>query len=134
MKQYKINLNHTNLVNLFIVYELDTWSRDKSTDFASSDCLSGAVTLSKNADPNKYGYSGYIIGLDGLSIFSLSNNEWSKNVAIFGVKNISSMYADNREKDTLVLGKGPVGRLDDTAITAEDRYTGNISRPKKVLH
>ena len=42
------------MVNLFIVYELDTWSRDLNTTFALSDCFFGAVKLTKNADRDKY--------------------------------------------------------------------------------
>ena len=38
--------------------ELDTWSRDVNMDFKKGDCLFGAVKLTKNADHNKYGYSG----------------------------------------------------------------------------
>ena len=43
-----------NLVNLFIVYELDTWSQYLSTDFNLKDCLFGSVKLTKNADPGNY--------------------------------------------------------------------------------
>ena len=39
-----------NVVNLFVVYELDTWSQDLSTDFTLKNCLFGAVKLAKNAD------------------------------------------------------------------------------------
>ena len=41
------------MVNLFIAYELDTWSRDLSTDVTLKDCSFGAVKLAKNADPDK---------------------------------------------------------------------------------
>ena len=40
-------------------------------DFTLKDCLFGAVKLTKNADPDKYSYSGYGIGLDFRSRFSL---------------------------------------------------------------
>ena len=40
-------------VNLFIVCELDTWSRDLDADFTLKDCLFGCVKLPKNADPDK---------------------------------------------------------------------------------
>ena len=43
-----------NIVNLFIVFNLDRWSRDLNTDFTLKDCLFGAVKLTKNADPDKY--------------------------------------------------------------------------------
>ena len=42
-----------NVVNLFIVYELDISSQDLNTDFTLKDCLFGAVKLTKNADPDK---------------------------------------------------------------------------------
>ena len=54
LKQDKEPFTRINVVNLFIVYELDTWPRDLNAKFAQGDCLFGAVTLTKNADPNKY--------------------------------------------------------------------------------
>ena len=44
------------------------------------------MKLTKNADPEKYGYSGYCIGLDVRSQFSLPSGGWGKNVN-FGVEN-----------------------------------------------
>ena len=46
-----------NVVNLFIVYVLDTWSSDSSNEFTLKDCLFGTVKLTKNADADKYKYS-----------------------------------------------------------------------------
>ena len=48
-----------NAVNLFIVYELDTWPQDLDTDFTLKDCLFGSVKVPKKADTDKYKYSGY---------------------------------------------------------------------------
>ena len=39
-----------NAVNLFIVYELDTWSDNLNAEFALKDCLFGNVKITKNAD------------------------------------------------------------------------------------
>ena len=50
-----ISVTHRNIVNVFIVYEIDTWSRDLNIDFIKSDCLFEAVKLTMNADPDKYG-------------------------------------------------------------------------------
>ena len=55
-----------NLVHLFIVYELDTWSQDTNTDFTLKNGLFGSVKLTENADPDKYKYSSYDIGFDSL--------------------------------------------------------------------
>ena len=70
------------MLNLFTVYELDTWSRDLNTDFTLKDCLSGAVKVTKNADPDKYAYTGHGIGFNLLSGLSLSDSSIGKNVII----------------------------------------------------
>ena len=44
-----------------------------------------------------YGYSGYGIGFTACSQYSLSNDEWGKNVAIVGVDNSLSVHADKRK-------------------------------------
>ena len=58
-------------VNIYIVYELGASSSNDS-DPTLKNCLFGAVTLTKNADIEKYGYSGYGIGFDRRTSFSFS--------------------------------------------------------------
>ena len=53
-QEWKATFTLNNIVNLFTIYELDTWSRDLSTDFTLKDFLLGSVKLTKNADPDKY--------------------------------------------------------------------------------
>ena len=36
-----------------------------------------------------------------------------------------SVHIDNKNKDILILGEGPVQRLDDTTLTAEAKYLFN---------
>ena len=103
LKQCKVAFTPNNVVNLFIVYELDTRSRNLNTDFTLKDCLFGSVKLTKNADLDKYNYSGYSIGSDSISEFSLTDSSVSKNVIIFGVDMSSSVYIDNKNKGTLIL-------------------------------
>ena len=43
----------SNIVNLFIVYELDSWASDLNIDFTLDGCLFGGVKLTKTADPDK---------------------------------------------------------------------------------
>ena len=105
--QDNISCTHRNAVNLFIVYELDTWSRDLNTDFTLGDYLFGAVMLTKNADPDKYGCVGYGIGFEAHSQFLSSDGELGKNDVIFGVDNSSSMHADNRKKRYLCSSLRP---------------------------
>ena len=52
------------------------------------NCLFGAVKLTKNADIDKYGYSGYGIGFDRHGRFSFMS---------------SSTKIDNRKKDILKI-------------------------------
>ena len=42
------------VVNVFIVYELDSWPRDLTIDFTLVCCLFGGFKLTKNADSDKY--------------------------------------------------------------------------------
>ena len=47
---------------------------------------------------------------------------WGKSVIIFGVDMCSSVHIDNKNKDTLILGKGPTQGLDHAILTAETEY------------
>ena len=84
------------MISLFIVFELDTWSRDLSPKFILGDCLVQAMKLTENVDRDKYGYgyTCYGIGFDAHSQFSLPTGEWGKNVVIFDI----SIQTDNRKK------------------------------------
>ena len=62
LKEDKAPYTPNNVVNLFIVCKLDKWSRDLNAKFTLKNCLFRAVKLTKNADPDKYSYSGY--GMD----------------------------------------------------------------------
>ena len=46
------------------------WSRNLNIDFTISNCLFGTVKVTKNADPDKYGCSGYGTGFDAHSKLS----------------------------------------------------------------
>ena len=111
-----------NRITFFIVYELDTRLRDLNSDFTLMDCLFGGVKLAKNADLDKYVCSGYGIGFDSRSEFSLPGGSVGKNVITFGVNMSSSVHIDNKKKDILILGKGPKQGLDNTALTAKAHY------------
>ena len=58
-----------NKVNVYIINELGASSSNDS-DPTLKNCLFGTVTLTKNADIEKYGYSGYRTGFDRESNFS----------------------------------------------------------------
>ena len=54
LKQSKILYNHSNIVSLYIVYELGA-SGSNNSDPTLKNCLFGAFTLIKHADIDKYG-------------------------------------------------------------------------------
>ena len=78
LKQDKVIFNHEKVVNIYIVYELGA-SSSSDSDPTLKNCLFGAVTLTKNADIDKYGYSGYGIEFDRRSSWWI----WSKCINIW---------------------------------------------------
>ena len=103
------------MVNLFIGYELDTWSRGLKTNFIIKGCLFGSLNITKNTDPDKYKYSSYGMRFHTRSEFSLPDGSRGKNVIIFGVDMSLSEHIDNKKKDILVFDKHPTQGLDDTS-------------------
>ena len=85
MNQDKVTFNHGKAVKFYIVYEISISINIK--DYLTlKNCLFGAVTVTKNADINKYKYSGYGVGGNG------------RNVIIFGRRLITG-------KRRLITGK-----------------------------
>ena len=104
----KINLDTLGkIVNIYIVYEINKKNSTTSSDPTLENCLFGAVTLTKNINIDKYGYSGYGIEFDRRSSFSFPSGGFGQNVLIFGADMSSSAHIDNKKKDILVLGNGP---------------------------
>ena len=94
-QENKATFISNNAINLFIVFELERWSRDLNTDFFLKDCLFGAVKITKNADPDKYVYIVYGTGFKSCSEFSLPDCSMDKNDIIFGVDMRSSVHTDD---------------------------------------
>ena len=129
LKQPKLSITHKNVVNFYIVYELGA-STSYNDHHTLKNCLSGAVTLTKKADIDKYGYSGYGIGFDRISSFSFPGGGFGQNVLIFGVDMSYSPHIDNKKKDILVLGKKTKQGLEHN-LTAEKMCSINFTRDKK---
>ena len=116
----KLTCDYKHKVSVYIVYELGASSSNDS-DPTLKICLFGAVTLTKNTDIEKYGYSDYGIGFDRRPNFSFPGDRFGQNALIFGVDMISSTHIDNKKKNILVLGKGTTQELEHT-LTAEKKY------------
>ena len=115
LKQSNFTFTHKKVVNIYIVYELRA-SSSHINDPTIKNCLFGAVTLTKNADIDKYKYSGYGIGFDRRGSFSFSGGGFGQNVVIFGADMSSSIHIDNKGKDILILGLGPTQGLGNAIL------------------
>ena len=80
LKQNKITFNHGKIVNIYIVYELDKIYVKISPTLVN--CLFGAVSLTKNADIDKYRYGGYGIGFDRGGFYLLPSGRFARIVVI----------------------------------------------------
>ena len=69
LKQSNISYTHGKVVKIYIVYKLGASSSHVNGPTLKI-FLFGAVTLTKYADIDKYGYSGYGIGFDRRGSFS----------------------------------------------------------------
>ena len=83
LKQDKVTYNHGTIVNIYIVYEIS-----KSYNIINyptlENCLFGAVSMTKNADIDRYKYFAYGVGFDRKGEFSFSTREFGRNCIIFG--------------------------------------------------
>ena len=129
LKEDKATYTHGKTVNIFIVYEL-TASSSHSHDPTLENGLFGAVRLTKNTDIDKYKYSGYGIGFDRKSSFSLPSGGFGEYVIFFRANMSSSVHIDNKKKDILILGKGPTQWLEHT-LTSGKMYSINFTVTKK---
>ena len=89
--------------------------RNLNADFTLGNCLVGSVKLTKNADLDKYKYSGYGVEFNSRSEYFLP------------------MDIDNKGKDILILGEGPTHGLDDATLPAEAIYPINFTQPYKIF-
>ena len=74
------------------------WPFKYSFEFTLKNSLFGAVKLTKNADPEKYKYSGYETGFDVSRTFFSSNcSGFGKSGIIFAADMSLSARIDNRK-------------------------------------
>ena len=121
------------VINLYIFYILNPRLSKLNTDFALKNCLFGSVKLTKNADLDKWAYSGYGIGVYSCSEFSFTNGSMGKNKIISGTWMSSSVDIDNKKKYILILDERPTQWLDDTTLPAEAKFPINFTQPRFVL-
>ena len=119
------------MINLYISYLLSPCLRNLNTDFTSKNCSLESVKLTKNTDPEKYIYSSCGRGFDSRSELSFTDGTIGKNVILFGADMSLFVHIDNKGKDILIHGEGPIQGLDETTLTAEAIYPVNFRQPNK---
>ena len=129
LKQDKITYTNGKIVNICIVYEMNKKDNTIISDPTLENCLFGAVTLTKNVNIDRYGYSGYGIGCNRKGSFSFSGGGYGQDVLISGVDMSFSVRIDNK-KDILVLRWDPTQGLEH-ALTAEKMYSINFTEKNK---
>ena len=112
-------------VNVCIDYDLVVWSKNLTSSFRFKNCLFGPTSVVKTNDKENYIYSGYGITFGSAGSWSFEDN-FARNVIIFGADNSSSPHSDNRKNNFLILGQGPTyginenfGLLEEMFITFE---------------
>ena len=93
LKQKKVICTPPNNINDFIVYKLDTHSRDLNFNFTLKDWLFGGVRLAKNPDPHKHIYNDCGIGFDSRSELSFPDSSMGKGVIIYEVDMSSYLWS-----------------------------------------
>ena len=121
--------NNNNVVNIYIVYKLDTINDTRNTDYTIQNALFGAVQVTKNSDISKNKYEGYGICFDEGGTFTKGNITNGKNVIIFGADMSFSIHANNRANNIYVLRDFLVQDINGTSIYAEKIYSKNFTEP-----
>ena len=58
---------------------------------------------------------------------------WGKNVMIVGADMSSSVHINNKNKDILILGEGPIQGLNDTALKIGAKYSITFTESQKKI-
>ena len=114
----------TKKVSVYIVYDLAAWPRNLNKNLKFKNCLFGATNIVKNSDKEKYVYCGYRITFDSAGSWSF-DNDFARNVIIFGVDNSSSSHSENRTNNFLILGEGPTYGVNGSFGSPEKKFNIN---------
>ena len=115
------------IINAYIVYDLDAWTRNLSNSFRFKNCLFRITNIANNSDKEKYVYSGYGITFDSAVWWSF-DNDFARNVIIFGVDNSSSSHSDNRKNNLLIFSEGPTYGINGRFALPEKKFNINFTR------
>ena len=132
LKQDNATYSYGTIVNIYIAYEINR-SYNISCYPTLENHFFGAVSLTKHVGIDHYKYYGYSIGFDRKGKFTFGNG-FGRNCIILGVDMSSSVHANSKTKNILVVGKNFVQGLDNTTIYAEKLYSINFTENNKKFY
>ena len=132
-KQNKIvHPNTKNVVNIYVVYNLNPISYSRNTDFTIQNALIVAVKITEDASDSEHKkYTGYGICFDEGSDFNFGIIVNGKNEIIYGADMSFSSHSANKANNFYVLGKDVIQGINRTTIYAEKIYKHNFTEPNK---
>ena len=133
---------NTNVVNIYIVYELDPLASTREKVFTIQNSLFVAMQITINAtDNSKNNYKGYGICFDERSEFGhtitaggRAHTTDARNILIFGADMSFSVHATNRANHIYLKGTALTQGINDTTIYAEKNFYRNFTDFVKNLH
>ena len=108
-------------VNVCIDYNLVVWSKNLTSNFRFKNCLFRPTSAVKTSDKENYIYRGYGITFGSAGSWSFEDN-FARNVIIFGADNSSSPHSDNRKNNFLILGQGPTYGINENFGSSEEKF------------
>ena len=106
--------------------------KNSTNKFKFKNCLVEAINLVKNIDKEKYVYSGYGIKCDSAGSWSF-DNDFARNVIIFGVDNSLSCHSNNRQNNFLKLGEAPTYRTNGSFGSSEKNFNINFTKADTIF-
>ena len=89
------------MLSLNLVYELNNWPSNPSSNFTLKKCLFGTGKLRRNTIKGKFIYGVWGIAFDIVVLWSFVS-EFAGNVVIFSVDTSSSSRTDNQKNNFAV--------------------------------
>ena len=113
-----------NVVNIYIVYKLDSIASSRDRSFTIQNALFGDMQITKNAtDNSKNNYKGYGICFNERSEFGHTITEGgfthttdARNVLVFGADMSFSVHATNGANHIYLMGTGLAQGINDTTL------------------
>ena len=131
LKQNNVTYKHRPIVKIYIVHRLIPNTKNLFLPYKTVYLVQ--LNKKKNADIDKYKYSGCGIGFDSRGSFTHPSGGYGKNVIIFGVDMSNYTHHKNKTRSILVLGKPFIQGIDGITIYAEKIYSTNFTVDNKTF-